>query len=346
MGLLELLSRRKGPIHASLYGLFAVFIFFMAGFRGMGNDYDGYREIFESIRSLQAYELFDPSKVYVEPIYGLLNIAMSELPYQAILVVMAFLNIVILFPFIYKYSPYPFVSLLLFAGMFMYSNMMGLIRQSLAVSICLWAIVNVEKRRFWWLVGIATLIHYSAIIVVVVKLIKNNFLSLKRYMLLGSGAIVSNLFFYGIFITISALLPAVIAWKLSIYISEEAGDHFGLMNSAVLLRLVTFILAYRYRDKIKSCFPEYGAYFTNIYFMALLLYVGCGFLPQMASRGAAYFHFFEILVVPMLIYVANKANRCCIFSFYALCSFWRHYELVTMYQEAYVPYKNVLLSFL
>lgn len=334
---------KKNEIYDYLYLIFAIFIFFMAAFRGMGNDYEGYLAIFQSFQNLSFTDIFNPSEVYVEPGFAILNIGLSAFPYQTILVVMAAANIAILFPFFCKYSPYPYITLLFFAGMFMYSGMMGLIRQHLAIAICMWAMIEPHKRRFWWLVLLAALFHYTAIFVILVKILKDGYYSLKTYILIGGIAVVSNLLFYETFKLMVGFLPEVIAWKLNIYLGTEEGVRFGF-NAAVAIRLFTFALCYIYREQIARFFPEYGARLVNIYFLAIVIYAGFGFLPQLAARGAVYFHYMELLVVPMILYVASNVNRVWIFILYATFSFLRHIDLVTIYGEAYVPYRNVLFN--
>ena len=336
---------KKDSLYNYLYFLFAIFIFFVAGFRAMGNDYDGYEEIFKEIKNLSFFQILDPSKVFVEPFFTVLNISLSGFPYQTILIVMAAANILVLFPFFLKYSPYPYVTLLFFSGMFLYSGIMGSIRQSLALAICLWAMVNYNNKKFWWLLFVAAMFHYTAVLVLIVRFLKNEYYSRKTYITIIVMAICSNLLFYEIFKRLIVFLPAVVTWKLEIYLATEEGTHFGL-NAAVAIRLFTFILAYTYRDKIQEKFPKYGAIFLNIYFLSLVLYLGLGFLPQAAVRGSIYYLYVELLLVPMILYVSNTKNRIWIFTLYTLFSVWRHYEMITVYGETYMPYKTMLFDLL
>jgi|GEM_PF-1231810 len=336
---------KKDGVYDFFYVLFAVFIFFVAGFRAMGNDYDGYEDIFNAIKNLSFFEIFNPSKVFVEPFFTVLNITLSGFPYQTLLAVMAAANISVLFPFFRKYSPYPYITLLFFAGMFMYSGIMGSIRQSLALAICLWAMINYQNKKFWWLLFVATMFHYTAVLVLIVRFLKNEYYTLRTYITIGVLAVFSNLLLYGIFAKLIVFLPAVITWKLEIYLATEKDTHFGL-NVAVAIRLFTFVLAYIFRDKIVAAFPKYGPLFVNIYFLSLILYLALGFLPQAAVRGSIYYLYVELLVVPMILYVANNKDRVWIFTLYMLFSLWRHYEMVTVYAEAYMPYKTILFNFL
>lgn len=253
-------SIKKNREYDILYFLFSCFIFIVAAFRGMGNDYDGYEKIFDALKNLSILSIFDVSEVYVEPSYAILNIIVGHyLPYQTILIIMAFANVYVLFPFFRKYSPYPYISLLLYAGLFMYTGMMGLIRQSLAISICMWAIIAYKRRTFWILVGVAMTFHVSAAIVLLVRLIGDKFYTFKIYSLTVLIAIISNLFFYGLFKLIVAFMPTMIAWKLNIYLGTENGIRFGF-NSAVAIRLFTFIISFCYRKKIQEHFPKYGPF--------------------------------------------------------------------------------------
>ncbi|ROS89603.1 EpsG family protein [Muribaculaceae bacterium Isolate-043 (Harlan)] len=340
MSFLDLFITRHGKFQLFMYVCFSIVIFLLVSTREMGFDYEPYRTIFNNLKSLNLSDITDPKLVYVEPLYSILNICAPG-GFRSVIIIMALLNIAFLFPFIYKYSPYPHFSLLLFAGMFMYSGMMGLIRQSLAISIALWAIVNRNNRRFWIYLIFAIGFHYSAIIVTAVKLFPQRFLKIKTYLKWLLAAVCSNLFFYNLFVMASALMPTVIAWKLNTYIAEEAGQNFGL-NAAVVLRLITFSLALYYSNRIFNKFKTDGSYFFNIYFLSLIMYIAFGFLPQMSSRGAVYFHYFEILLAPMILYVTNKKLKPIIFFFYAFCSFVRHLDIVTTYSEWYIPYRSWL----
>lgn len=119
---------------------------------------------------------------------------------------------------------------------------------------------------------------------------------------------------------------------------------FGLGLIQLLQYVYLRLLYHSVIVKIQEHFPKYGPLFVNVYFLSLVIYVGCGFLPQMASRGGVYFHFMELLIVPMVLFSANKFNRAWIFTLYALFSLWRHIDMVTTYGDAYMPYKNILFS--
>ena len=339
LGLADLVVK-KNWVYTYVYILFGLFILFFAGFRTCSIDYQGYLEIFNNLKNTPLKNMLDPD-VIVEPAYAFLNITLGN--FNAVIFVMALLNILILFPFIKKYSPYPFMSLLFYAGLFLYAGLMGLIRQSMAISICLWAMVSLKNKRFFSLVALAMMFHVSAVIVVFARLIKNSFYRFRTYLITMGIAIAANLLFYGTFKLLVNYLPTFVEWKLEFYLAAGEGTRFGF-NEAVMIRLFTFALAFAYRDRIREAFPK-GPLLVNIYFLALVMYTGLGFLPQLAFRGAVYFHYMELLVVPMIISVADKRLRIPIFLLYAGFSLWRHIAMVTNEDAIYyVPYTNLLFN--
>jgi hypothetical protein len=328
-------------LYRVIYIAFGLFIIIYAGFRTCSIDYEGYRMIFNHYQNLSVNNFIFEGLSYTEPGYALLNIVFDN--YETLIFIMAFINIIIIFPFFHKYSPYPFVTMLFYSGLFLYSGLMGLIRQSLAISICLWLMSKYSSKKiiFFGGIGVAMLFHATAIIVIPVKLLKNLFYKLRFYVLILLIAILVNITFYVIFQKIIQYFPVFFREKLKYYLQIEQGTYFGL-NNAVLIRLFTFILAYIYRKRIIVEFNQ-GALFVNIYFLALVIYITFGFLPQLSARGAIYFHYMELIVVPMILYVA-KYNRLPIFFLYAAFSLMRHITMIQTHAKYYVPYTNWLFS--
>lgn len=338
LSLLDFVIKRD-KIYTLLFACVALFFVLYAGLRTCSIDYEGYRYNFDLLNSVPLSDIYHAG-AQVEPAYAILNIMLGN--FETVLFIMALANVLVLFPFFRKYSPYPFVTLLFYAGLFLYSGMMGLIRQSIAIAICLWAMAEPKNRRFFWLIAIAMTFHVSAIIVAIVRVVKNNFYRIQTYLLVIAIAVVANLMFYELFYQFVSLLPPFLKTKLEFYLGVEEGLRFGL-NEAVMIRLFTFILAFAYKDKIVRVFPK-GALFVNIYFLALVIYIGFGFLPQMAARGAVYFHYMELIVVPMILYVANRMARIPIFLLYAGFSLVRHITMIETHAEYYIPYTNLLFD--
>lgn len=96
-------------------------------------------------------------------------------------------------------------------------------------------------------------------------------------------------------------MPTMIAWKLNIYLGTENGIRFGF-NSAVAIRLFTFIISFCYRKRYKNIFQNTALYLLMFIFIISNI-CWLWILPQMASRGGVYFHFMELLIVPMVYFL-------------------------------------------
>lgn len=330
---------KKNSKYLVVFFAISIFILMYAGFRTCSIDYDGYRLNYDIVFNANIFNIYE-SDIQMEPAYVLINLLSPN--FESVIFIMAFLNILILFPFFYKYSPYPFVTLLFFSGMFLYSGVMGLVRQSLAIAICLWAMVDPKNRKFFWLILIAMTFHASAVIVCAVRFLKNEIHELKWYLIVFLLAIFSNIFLYEAFLKFVSYLPSFMEGKLNYYIIEEEGTTFGF-NNAVAIRLFTFSLGFYYIKAIAKIF-KIGPLILNIYFLCLIIYVGFGFLPQIAARGAIYFHYAELVIVPMIMYAAKPFARIGIFLLYSLFSLSRHITMLETHAEYYIPYTNLLVN--
>lgn len=328
---------KKNNAYLLIYSLVAIFILIYAGFRTCSIDYEGYKYNYDLLLNSTIFNIYE-SGVQVEPAYAVLNIISPN--FESVIFVMALLNLIILLPFFYKYSPYPLLTIFLYSGMFMYSGLMGLVRQSLAISICLWAMVDPKSRKFFILILVAMTFHASALIVSIVRYLKNKPYTIKQYVLILALAILSNIFMYEIFSSAVNYFPEFMASKLNYYLIEEQGKTFGF-NAAVSIRLFTFVLAFHYIKPISTRFTK-GTLILNLYFLSLVLYIAFGFLPQVAARGAIYFHYVEVLIVPMIIYVAKPWARVGVFLLYSFFALSRYITMLETHADYYIPYTNLL----
>ena len=328
---------KKDKGYLIIYSLIAFFILIYAGFRTCSIDYQGYKYNYDLLRNTSILNIFEAGMLF-EPAYVVLNILSPN--FESVIFIMALVNIVILFPFFFKYSPYPFITILLYSGMFLYSGLMGLVRQSLAISICLWAMVDPKNKKFFLLIIVAMTFHVTALIVCSVRFLKNKVYSVKQYASILALAILSNILMYDVFASVINYFPGIMAAKLNYYLMIEEGTGFGF-NSAVAIRLLTFVLALWHIKAISSKF-RIGPLILNLYFLSLVFYVAFGFLPQVAARGAIFFHYIELLIVPMIIYVAKPSVRVGVFTLYSFFALSRHITMLDTHAEYYIPYTNLL----
>lgn len=338
LGILEVITKRK---YICLYVVFSFMIFLMAGFRDCGFDYGSYEDIFNSINLSSNW--YDNVIVFnVEPIYGFINYLMTS--YRILLIFMSGLTFTLFFIFTYKYSPYPFLSVNILLLTFVYQQGMGQIRQALAISIILWAFIacyNSKRLLCAVLVLISSLIHAPAMLALLVFIVPFECLSIRNYSLIGFVALLVN--FFGLYILPSFIpfLPNFISLKLSIYLEAEVGMSVGF-DFSMLLRVLFFTLLLWKKDFFSN--NSLNAFFMNLYFISLVVYLGFGFLPQLGGRGSLYFNILEGVVLAMLISSFRYwSNKFIMLTLFLLISIYRHTTLFEA-ESDYNPYKTVLFN--
>lgn len=335
LALFDCTSRKWNELQYLMYAITAVFLILFVGFREVGFDYDNYRYYYDR---LLVFWIDNSDVLRVEKGYALLNHLLPS--YRTVLVVMAIITVSSQMYFLYKYSPAPFASLLFYIGSFLLISTMGQYRQAFAISLVIWAFINYEHRaRFFLLIAIASAFHISSLLALTVLFIPKRVCKLKTYLYLFLIAVVSNLIASTIFFSMIEYMPPFIADKLGIYAESEKGAVLGF-NMAMLLRIVVFYLFYKNRKEILKY--KYGGLFLNIYFVSLLIYMGFGFLPQLAGRGAIYFYFIELVLAGMLVKIPRTGIAY--FMFFAAISIYRQLSLFNEWAADYIPYRNELLT--
>lgn len=323
--------------NAKLFTFIIVTFFFVlfVGYRDCGFDYDNYRYYYKWFNDawLNNSEVFG-----VEKGYAFLNHILPS--FRAVFLVMALFTISLQLFFLYKYSPAPFASLLFYIGVFLYASAMGQYRQSLALAIVIWAFVNYEhKIKFLVLIALACLFHMSALIALLILFMPKHICKLKTYIILFALALVINLTAGSLFMSWFGNLTPFIADKLETYSIEEAGMNVGF-NRTMLLRIIIFVLFYINRKVISQY--KFGDLFFNLYFVSILMYMGFGFLPQLAGRGSIYFSYMELILAGILVCIPRKGIMY--FGFFLLICVWRQISFFNAWSQDFIPYKNELFS--
>ena len=170
----------------------AVFLIFFAGLRkGIGIDNNSYEQIYNNINS-GSFSLFNN---VVEPFFVVLNRILPS--FQILLFVMAALTVII------RYKAYCDAGIYLLASVFcfyygtdfLYYDM-GIMRQGLAMSICLLSLNSIirKEKNFFIYIVVAACFHSSAIAFVPLYFLSNKEYSRKTYYLL---IIISIIVFVG-----------------------------------------------------------------------------------------------------------------------------------------------------
>lgn len=319
-----------------LLSLYTLFLIIFIGFRDCGFDYENYKYYYKILHS--NFWKNNADFVLVEKGYAFLNYLLPS--FRTIYMLFAFISCSMTSIFLYKYSHYPFLSHFLLLGVLIYLFFMGQFRQGVAIPIILFALVQQDNRKKLLLIIIASFIHNSAILALLAFLVPKSFLKGRYYILLLLIAFIINIAMTNAFLSYIHFMPSFIAQKLEFYSNSEEGMRYGI-NLAMLLRLIILYIFYKYKDEISK--TELGTLFFNYYFLALLLYLGLGFLPQLSGRGSIYFYIFEVILIPLVIYNMPKLRmKMCIFSFFILIGIYRQISFFRSTDDEFIPYKTVL----
>lgn len=307
--------------------------------RECGGDYESYYDIFRNINWSNWHNSLETT---VEPAYGFVN-AMSA-NYHMMLFLMSVISLIPFYRFILKVSPFPLLTLFLFISSFYYAFYSGVIRQAMALTFVVNGYLCLpNKRKFIALVLIGALFHLSAVVALVMIFIPEKIKPSGYYLICFGIAVASNLLMSAIVFGFIDSFPPFVATKLKFYIATESeeGQSFGF-NFAWANRFVLFWIFYYFRDKIKNI--KYGELFFTLYFIYLMMYMGFGFLPQVAGRGSAYFLVSEMVLLPMALYVMNNTQRIVFGLPYILLFAVRQYTFFINepWHSFFVPYKSWL----
>lgn len=248
-----------------------------------------------------------------------------------------------------KYSFYPILSLLiLYSAILPY---LGMNRQIIAISICLFSVKYILDRKFWpWLLLIlmASLFHVSAI-VFLISFFLNRELSVRQ---------VSVIFIITLIVSLSGivnLLPLDFFNNFGSHISSRGESYMNMDQSYVSSRLNTILGILRrgiwlvFLLIVRSKFSNYKFYnlFFNLIFAGFIFYTlfSGTVLQFVVGRGLLYFSLFETVMIPFVVKGFNNSFRVLIFIFIIGLSWFNIYKGLSYYdKDVFYPYKTVLTT--
>lgn len=283
------------PINKNIYWFVAVMLILFAALRGNGYDWDSYYEIYRGVHT----GIRRDGAEFVE--YGFQLLCYICPNYRILIVTVAIISVGSALSAINRLSSYsrlPLLGLVIFYTTYLFGSHMGQIRQALAGSLVMWAIVNSlnqQKIRAIALIITAAFFHVSALLAFVLP-----FLPRKKYPFVLYIIIIAIAFA----ISDRFVLPSMANYitdgssgvtdKLMVYAASESA--FGV-TSTILIRVVILLLSLLFnRDDNPNI-----SFLCNIYLYGIVVYGMFNFLPQLAGRGSSYFSVLETILVPYIV---------------------------------------------
>lgn len=329
-----------------LYFLFVIFLICFTGLRGenVGFDYESYLRIFRT--EDWESELIEPGFKLIVDLFRKVG------SFNLFLLAVAFLSISIKSWYIYKYSYYPYVSLLVYFSIAFLLNDMGQIRYGLAVSFVLLyfhQLICCNNKKALLFLLLAILFHYSAIIVLPSYFFVNHVFTGRFVVaLISCFSIFYIVNINVVLVWLGAFLPIPhIQGKILYYTTytDTYGKSLGV-NFSLILRCVVLYVLYQYKTYKKLNVSMWNILF-NMYLYGILIYILFNSNAEFATRGSGYFKILDIIILPLFIYVSNGiCNKLILWSFIVAYCVYSLGKIVfdVEFGGAYLPYSNLLFG--
>lgn len=302
---------RKAVYWVSLIGLF---VFFSLRY-GQGTDYITYMSIYANVPPLHTFPNFFAyayNRIEIGFFYFISFFRMLGFHYVLFIAVVTAISLFCIHRFIKRFCPLPVFALTIFFAVYSLTYMESGIRQLLCISLALgWVFIdwsNGHKLRAIVGIAVASLLHTSAIVLVVLPILFWNPRSLyviewkpKTSVLVGAAflavAAVVNL------VDLSFLIR-LIPWSslehalLSYYSEEATGISLMALANRSLFMAIIFFLTWRAREDLT---PSEKLLF-NLYCVGYALYVVFMSFDLIASRLNVYFRIVDFALIPILFY--------------------------------------------
>lgn len=269
---------------------------FMSAFRGpaIGNDTHEYIRIFEQIDD----EYSEHTRY--EKGYLWLNLLLQYISdnYQILFIVSSIFIYFSVGRFIWKYSSYPLLSVILFLSYGFYSFTFTAIRQGIALAILLFSFDYILKGQFWkflLLIIISTMFHSTAALFIIAYFARYLKPSLKTFLIFAICAIIGLWIFSSLLDYAFRLFPVYRAYINKSYVGDA-----GLAN-VLYITLSSIILIFSYKS-ITSSGPTQKLITVNDTSMIMLLFAVVFYILSLKAnildRVALYFNFYSIILLP------------------------------------------------
>lgn len=286
-----------------LFFISSVILILFVGLRiNTGYDYDSYKNIFINIKTRSLHDsLTSGDGLVVEPGYLLINYIFRFLNYNQFIFIMALICLIPKMIFISKYSIKRNLCLFMYYGLYLCTYDMGIMRQSVALGIALWAykaLLEKKYKSFCGLVLLASLFHSSSLILLVLYLVKDRRFTLKFYIMTVVVAFaISNLSWIN---HIVYLIPLdFIKNKIWYYLYAYTNEETSIILSA-LKRIIIMIFFLVFLDWRKDTSKDNVVLYFNAFYMSIIFSLCLCEIPIMAGRGTAVLQISQIFLFTLL----------------------------------------------
>ena len=326
----------------------SIILVLLAGLRyEIGVDYNTYRFHYDYVPDVLHYFRYDAS---IEIGYEFVTSVFKYLgaPFYWVTLFVASVTFMLLYRLSFQYSGYPILTLLMFFSSMYWGQVMGQMRQPLAILLLyqfIFLIVQNKKVLFSFVVIlIAILFHKSLFLMLLPLVLLSLKLQFRYYFLIFFASVVVGYFVYPLSDVIVNILPNDILFRNSIvayltYLSNPIIFTTGMIERFMLFVIITY-LCYKYdilqRDKVNLIF--YNIYFYGICFYFLFIHVS----TEIGARGSFVLTYSMFFLFPNILKsISSKSDYIL---FVLVIYLWSLYLSLDIFSrgELYIPYKSII----
>lgn len=297
------------------YGLeisfFLIFLFLALRYN-FGNDYSSYLKGFIDINRYSPVDYFD--KYYrVEPGWIFLCRIFKPLGFFVMIAVLALFNCLVYYRFIKKYVPINYYWLAIFLYIFNPGFMLihsSAMRQSIAIALFIFSLDYLYKKdaiRYFLCIGIASLFHTSALILLPVYL-----LGILNWKINKVTGVIFFSFFVSLFIFRESLRPYLSQFISNNFERYEVYQTAGVISTGlVALYLSGLLILTLYYERFQN---RKTAFIFKIAIIGFI-FIPLNLLIQLISRVGMYFVPATLIAYPIILMNLKKHIYKTIFLF-------------------------------
>jgi len=302
---------RNNRYYSYLFVLFFVLLFFIAGFRPVGIDRDskGYASLIQSFITTHNYNF-----IRTEPsFYLIVNVSkfLFDDVVRGVFIIYALLGVSLTLYAIKKHSSFPLLSLIVYFCFYFVLHAMTQIRVGVAAAIFLLAIpdiVNRNLKSFLIKTALATLFHYSAIIMLFIYLINlkhNKQLFYLFLPLIGILLTIINVRKFFLMSIVSFLLE-ILSYKINLYFTMHGMGMFTEVKVFNIYYSSLLIIYYFAIININKFKKEIDVLQIKIMGWMLFSFYFFSFSPVLAFRISGFLGVSLIFFLPNLISIVRE----------------------------------------
>lgn len=318
----------------------------LAGFRfNTGVDYESYLTHYKSVSDIfnysKVYSSIEIGYEYIVSIFKTLNA-----PFYLLTIFMATATFFLFYHLSFHYSAYPTLSLLMFFSFAFWGQVMGQMRQPLAIFILYSFLFLLEKQKKWafaFIVILTGLLFHKANFFFLLPLFFLNIkLKTKYYWTIFIASIIIGFLFLPIATSFLKILPANIPFKDSLVFYLTNNLNPILFTTGMIERFTLFAIVIYLCNKYDILKNTTNLLFYNMYFYSICLYfLFIHISSDLGARGSFCLMFAMFFLFPNIL--KNISNKKDYAIFLTIMLLWSVYMSIDIFsrKDDYIPYQSI-----